>query len=115
MDISLTAAESHAVITVSGRLTAPGVPRFRDAIDEAIRSGQSRIEVDLQGAVSRTYPSQAFGLQPGIYILLAALGCWHGDQATGPGRMTLLIRHPGEDGLRPARPDDLLRVSGVPR
>lgn len=47
MDISLTAAESHAVIAVSGRLTAPGVPRFRDAIDEAIRSGQSRIAVDL--------------------------------------------------------------------
>ncbi len=75
----------------------------------------SRVELDLRGAVSRSYPPQAYDLQPGIYLLLAAFGCWHGEQAAGPGRMTVLIRHPGEDGLRPARPDDLLRVSGPPR
>lgn len=75
----------------------------------------SRVELDLSGAVSRSYRPEAFDLRPGLYLLLTAFGCWHGDQAVGPGRMIVLIRHPGEDALRPARSDDILRLSAPPR
>ena len=81
--------------------------------------GRSRVTsdvgVDLTGAVSRTYRPEAFDLQPGLYLLLTAFGCWQADQAVGPGRLTVLIRHPGEDALHPARPDDILRSAAPPR
>lgn len=47
MDITVTPADGHVVVAVAGRLTAPGVPRFRGAVDDAIASGDPRIVVDL--------------------------------------------------------------------
>ncbi|WP_405373013.1 MULTISPECIES: STAS domain-containing protein [unclassified Microbacterium] len=47
MDITVTVERSHAIVAVSGRLTAPGVPRLRSAIDDLVSSGAARVAIDL--------------------------------------------------------------------
>lgn len=49
MDITVTPADGHAVVAVEGRLTAPGVARFRAAVDDAITVSRARVVVDLSG------------------------------------------------------------------
>ena len=48
-------------------------------------------------------------LEPGLYDLSTVFGCWHDQQVLGPGRLTILIQAPGEQALRPAKPDELVR------
>lgn len=75
----------------------------------------SDVVTDLGGSVSQTFKPEAFDLQVGLYFMLTAFGCWHGDEAVGPGRMTVLIRHPGEDSLRPAKESDFFRpITALP-
>ncbi len=47
MELTVRREERFAVITPSGRLTAPGVPQLKHAIEDAIADGQPRIVVDL--------------------------------------------------------------------
>lgn len=47
MDITVTPADGYAVVAVEGRLTAPGVARFRAAVDDAIAARSARVLVDL--------------------------------------------------------------------
>lgn len=49
MDIAVTPGVGHAVVAVAGRLTAPGVARFRAAVDDAIAASGARVVVDLSG------------------------------------------------------------------
>jgi len=36
-------------------------------------------------------------------------GYWHDRAEAGPGQMTLLIQHPGEQSLKPARAEEIIR------
>ncbi len=75
----------------------------------------SVLNVNLVGPVSRSYDPVEFELRPGLYELAAAFGCWHDGQVIGPGDLTVLIRHPGEQSLLPARSDEILRPLLTPR
>ena len=44
-----------------------------------------------------------------LYPLNWAFGCWQDQHLAGPGRITIMIAHPGETELVPARADDILR------
>lgn len=59
--------------------------------------------------VLKTSDAARFDLQPGLYPIGWLFGCWHDRKPVGPGRITVLISHPGEQGLRPARPEDIVR------
>lgn len=69
----------------------------------------SDLSVGMAGSESRSYEPVDFTLQPGLYRIGVAFGCWHERQAIGPGQLTVMIRHPGEQLPRPARPDEILR------
>jgi hypothetical protein len=69
----------------------------------------SNFSVALPGNRSKTYDAARFDLQPGLYPIGWALGCWQGEESVGPGRITVLISHPGDQALQPARPDDIVR------
>jgi hypothetical protein len=69
----------------------------------------SNLEVAITGDVSKTFAVAQFDLQPGLYTVGWAFGCWHDQEMTGPGRMTILIGHPGEPTPLPARADDIVR------
>ncbi len=47
MEITVKPGDGHAVVTITGRLTAPGVARFRGAVDDAIAASGARVVVDL--------------------------------------------------------------------
>ncbi|GAA4785715.1 STAS domain-containing protein [Microbacterium gilvum] len=47
MNLSTTTHESHAVISVTGRLTAAGAPALRAAVQELVDAGSARIVLDL--------------------------------------------------------------------
>jgi hypothetical protein len=62
-----------------------------------------------------TFEPVSFTLQPSLYPIAVAFGCWRDTQESGVGKATLLIRHAGHDDLQPARPDEILRkVSATP-
>ena len=56
-----------------------------------------------------TYTATEFRLEPGLFQLGVAVGCWRGDRVLGAGDLTLLVRKPGEATLRPAVADELMR------
>ena len=62
------------------------------------------------GSVSKTFDAAKFELEPGLYPISWALGCWQDQETVGPGRITVLISHPGDQTLRPARPDEIVRL-----
>jgi len=61
------------------------------------------------GNETATYDAPRFDLQPGLYPVIWVFGCWHDHEVVGPGRMTLLIAHPGDPMPLPARADDIVR------
>jgi hypothetical protein len=73
----------------------------------------SHVEVNIVGETAMTYDGATFDLKPGLYPINFAFTCWQGMATTGPGRMTLLVQHPGEEALAPARPDDVVRRATI--
>jgi hypothetical protein len=70
----------------------------------------SELELSLVGDISKTFDPIKFDLQPGLYNIAWAFGCWHEHEEIGPGQMTVLVGHPGEGQLAPARPGDIVRA-----
>jgi len=69
----------------------------------------SNVDVNLSGPATRRYEPVSFDLQPGLYPIAVAFGCWDSQQEKGAGTLSVMIRHPGEEDLRPARADEILR------
>lgn len=69
----------------------------------------SNHEVGVAGDTSKVFDTVRFDLQPGLYPIDWAFGCWHAHEVIGPGRMTLLVGHPGEETLMAARSGDIVR------
>ena len=69
----------------------------------------SVLTVDVSGGTDKVFDAARFDLQPGLYPIGWAFGCWQAQQVLGPGRLTVLIAHPGEDALKPARDDEIVR------
>ena len=69
----------------------------------------SDFQIDLSGPTTLQFEPVSFALQPGLYSIAAAFGCWENQQEKGAGTVSVLIRHPGEQDLRPARADEILR------
>jgi hypothetical protein len=69
----------------------------------------SDLELSLTNQVFKSFDSARFDMQPGLYSIGWAFGCWHDREVTAPGRMVLLIAHPGEPTPRPARYDEIVR------
>ena len=73
------------------------------------RKVYSEVSPNLVIDVSRTFDPAHFDLQPGLYRIEWIFGCWHDRAEVGSGQMTLLIQHPGEQSLEPARADEIIR------
>jgi hypothetical protein len=69
----------------------------------------SHLNLSAVSTVSLGYETAWFDLRPGLYPIAWAFGCWHGNEVIGPGRMTILVSHPGESTLSPTRPDDIVQ------
>ncbi|SBS73592.1 STAS domain-containing protein [uncultured Microbacterium sp.] len=47
MNITVRTVNGAAVVAVSGRLTATGAPRLRQAVDDAVAAGTPRVVIDM--------------------------------------------------------------------
>lgn len=111
--------------TASVAIRTPGIYALalrteRDDADPAtclqrlIFAGQTvvnNLNIDFNGPKVLILEPATFMLQPGLYPIGAAFGCWRDTKEGGVGKVTVLIRHPGENELRSARPDEILRAS----
>jgi hypothetical protein len=61
------------------------------------------------GNISKTFDAARFDLKPGLYSIGWVLGCWRDQATVGPGRITVLMSHPGGQALQPAAPEDIVR------
>jgi hypothetical protein len=102
---------AEGVYAISARLERPSAEPADCLIRLGFGPGRivSEHAIGLVKDVIRTFQPAHFELKTGIYRIGWAFGCWHEQRAVGPGRMTVLIEHPGEAGLQPARPDDIVR------
>ena len=79
--------------------------------------GNQRVVSNLQpaqsGPATLNFAPVWFDLRPGLYPIAAAFGCWNDQQEIGRGTLGVLIRHPGEQDVRPARADEILRSVAV--
>ena len=75
----------------------------------------SNLEVGVVGDISKTFDAARFDLQAGLYRVGWAFSCWSGHELVDTGRMTLMVGHPGEPGLAPARADDIVRSERIER
>lgn len=69
--------------------------------------------MSVPGDSSKTYDPIKFDLKPGLYPIDWVIGCWQGQEMVGPGRVTILVSHPGDDKLVPARSDEIVRTERV--
>ncbi len=56
------------------------------------------------------YDPATLDLQPGMYRFLTAFGCWQTDATVGPGRLTIMIRRPGEAQFVPLPDGDVFHA-----
>ena len=68
----------------------------------------SNYNINMVDDIARTYHPIRFALTPGLYRIDAMLGCWHDGREGGPGRLTVLLAHPGEAVPVPLRPDEVV-------
>jgi hypothetical protein len=59
--------------------------------------------------ISKTFDAARFDLKPGLYSIGWVLGCWRDQVTVGPGRITVLMSHPGDQALLPAGSEDIVR------
>ncbi len=107
------AVRTAGVYALSARIDRPAA-QVADCLIRVV-FGQRRIisnlEVAMTDDVSKAFDGARFDLRPGLYSIGWAFGCWHGQEVTGPGRVTFLVEQPGESTFRPARPDEIVRMA----
>jgi hypothetical protein len=69
----------------------------------------NKIDVSLNKSNPHTYDPVKLDLQPGMYWLGGMLSCWRGHEVVGPGRLTVMILHPGDSVLKPITPNEIVR------
>ena len=69
----------------------------------------SAVVLNAAGNAVLNFRPTEFRLEPGLFLLQVAVGCWRGDHMVGSGELTIMVRHPGEAALKPATADELTR------
>ena len=93
----------------AGTQSANCIVRFGSTHHRILRN----VVLNVAGDAVLNFPPTEFRLDPGLFLLGLAVGCWRGDLMAGPGEVTLMVRHPGDAAFKPATADEVLRP--VPR
>jgi hypothetical protein len=70
----------------------------------------SSLYLGNSGNLSKTFDAARFDLQSGLYPIGWVFGCWRDQAMVGPGSITVLISHPGDQALQAAGPDEIVRT-----
>ncbi len=71
----------------------------------------SNVDVGLIDDTRHVFDPIQFQLTPGLYPIALAFGCWQGAATGGPGRITVMIGHPGSAGLVPATGAEIVHLA----
>lgn len=74
----------------------------------------NKVDVSLNSSNPHTDDLVKLDLQPGMYWLGGMLTCWRGHEVVGPGRLTVMILHPGDSALKPIGPNEIVRPRPTP-
>jgi hypothetical protein len=69
----------------------------------------STLLLNLVQRVTQDYPPGWFQLQPGLYRIGWAFGCWHGNEMSDLGQISVMFIEPGKPTPRPLRAIDIVR------
>jgi hypothetical protein len=59
--------------------------------------------------VTQDYPPTWFEFQPGLYRIGWAFGCWHGNEMSDLGQISVMLVEPGGRPARPLQATDIVR------
>ncbi len=94
-----------ARLTRAGTQSADCLVRLASGHHQMLRN----VVLNSAGTAVLNFAPTEFRLEPGLFLVQVAVGCWRGDHMVGTGEMTLLVRHPGEAVLKPAMADEVIR------
>lgn len=94
-----------ARLTRAGTQSANCLVRLASGHHQMLRN----VVLNSAGAAVLNFAPTEFRLEPGLFLLQIAVGCWRGDHMVGTGEMELLVRHPDEQVLKPATADEVMR------
>jgi hypothetical protein len=83
------AVRAPGTYTIALRFERP--PRANCGLPQAPRFWNAQYRFELYAA--------RFDLQPGLYPISWVFGCWKDQEAVGPGRISVLVGHPGDQAL----------------
>lgn len=99
-----------ARLTRAGTQSANCVVRLNAAHHRILRNEV----LHAAGDAVLDFPPTEFRLDPGLFRLNLAVGCWRGDIMAGSGELSLMVRHPGDAAFKPATADELMRPGPRP-
>jgi hypothetical protein len=108
------AVRTAGVYAITARIERPAGPIANCVMRMGFgpRRIMSNVRVGF-GNETMTYDAPQFDLQAGLYPIIWVFGCWHDHEVVGPGRMTLLVGHPGDPMPLPARANDIVRQVAI--
>jgi hypothetical protein len=109
------AVRTAGIYAISARLERPAAPvaNCLTRLGFGPRRIVSNLDTALASDVSKAFDAARFDLQPGLYSISWAFGCWHDQKMIGPGRITVLVAHPDDQNLLPARADEIVRPERI--
>jgi hypothetical protein len=69
----------------------------------------SNLMLNLAQRLTKDYPPTWFELQPGLYRIGWAFGCWHGNEVSDLGQISVMLVGPGGGTARPLQATDLVQ------
>ena len=94
-----------ARLTRAGTQSANCLVRFASSHHQMLRN----VVLNSAGDAVLNFAPTEFRLEPGLFLLQTAVGCWRGDHMVGTGEMALMVRRPGETVLTPATAGEVMR------
>ena len=94
-----------ARLTRAGTQSASCLVRLASGHHQMLRN----VVLNSAGTAVLNFAPTEFRLEPGLFLLQVAVGCWRGDHMVGDGELAILVRHPGEPDLKPATAEEVIR------
>ena len=67
------------------------------------------LRVNMAEPVIQDFESAWFAFQPGLYNISWAFGCWHANEMSDLGQISVMLIEPGSRTARPLRATDIVR------
>jgi hypothetical protein len=96
---------------VSPRLERPAGPSANCLVRLSVNGRRitSNLLLNVAQRATQDYPPAWFELQPGLYRIGWAFGCWNGNEMSDLGQISVMLVEPGGRAARPLGAADIVR------